>query len=97
MKKKAKGLDALTQASASTTGISENETETNSGKSKPSKPAKKQAGTQFYMYMQKSTHDQLRDLAHHERISMAKIMLEGLDEVFKKRGLKSIKELSKEK
>jgi hypothetical protein len=46
-------------------------------------------------YLPPSVHDQLRHVAYEERVKMHDLLLEGLDLVFKKRGLPSIEELKK--
>ena len=46
-------------------------------------------------YLSPPVHEQLRHLAYEERVKMHDLLLEGLDLVFKKRGLLSIEELKK--
>jgi len=46
-------------------------------------------------YLPPSVHDQLRELAHVERVKMHSLVLEGIDAVFKRHGLKSIAELTR--
>ena len=46
------------------------------------------------VYLPESVYDQLRTLAFEERRKMHDYLLEGLDLVFKRRGLKSIAELT---
>ena len=46
-------------------------------------------------YLPPQVHEQLRHLAHEERVKMHDLLLEGLDLVFKERGLPSIEELKK--
>ena len=46
-------------------------------------------------YLPPPVHEQLRHLAYEERIKMHDLLMEGLDLVFKKRGLPSIEELKK--
>jgi hypothetical protein len=41
-----------------------------------------------------AVHDQLRELAFSERVKMHTLIMEGLDAVFRARGLKSIEELT---
>ena len=55
--------------------------------------ATKQATVQQTVYLQPAVHDQLRELAFSERVKMHAIIMEGLDAVFRQRGLKSIEEL----
>jgi hypothetical protein len=45
------------------------------------------------VYLPPPVHDQLRHVAYEERVKMHDLLLEGLDLVFKKRGLPSIEEL----
>jgi hypothetical protein len=47
------------------------------------------------VYLPPPVHDQLRHVAYEERVKMHDLLLEGLDLVFKKRGLPSIEELKK--
>jgi len=42
------------------------------------------------VHLPPAVHDQLRELAFHERVKMHAILLEGLDRVFKDRGLKPL-------
>ena len=44
-------------------------------------------------YLPPPVHEQLRHLAYEERVKMHDLLLEGLDLVFKKRGLPSIEEM----
>jgi hypothetical protein len=47
------------------------------------------------VYLPAQVHDQLRSLAFEERKKMHDFLVEGLDRVFKNRGLKSFEELTK--
>jgi hypothetical protein len=47
------------------------------------------------VYLPAQVHEQLRALAFEERKKMHDFLVEGLDRVFKNRGLKSFSELSK--
>jgi len=49
------------------------------------------------VYVPQAVYEQWRELAFTERKKMHDYLIEGLDLVFKKRGLKSIKELTNEK
>ena len=65
----------------------------------PAAPAKrrgatKQATIQQTLYLAPAVHDQLREVAFAERVKMHALLLEGLDEVFRKRGLKPIEQLA---
>lgn len=50
---------------------------------------------QVAVYLEPPVHDQLRELAFHERGSIHGLILEGLDLLLKKRGLKSIAQLTR--
>lgn len=54
----------------------------------------KKARQQLPTYIPNNAYEQLRKLAFDERASMNALILEGLDLVFKNRGLKSIAELA---
>ena len=56
--------------------------------------ATKEATIQQTVYLPPAVHDQLRELAFSERVKMHTIIMEGLDAVFRARGLKSIEELT---
>ncbi len=56
--------------------------------------ATKAATIQQTNYLPPSVHEQLRELAHVERVKMHDLTMEGLDLFFKKRCLKSIAELT---
>jgi hypothetical protein len=55
--------------------------------------ATKEATIQQTLYLPPTVHDQLRELAFTERVKMHALILEGLDSVFRKRGLRSIANL----
>ena len=46
------------------------------------------------VYLPPAVHDQLRELAFVERVKMHALLIEGLDLVFKARGLKPLSELT---
>ena len=56
--------------------------------------ATKDATIQQTVYLPPAVHDQLRELAFSERAKMHTLIMEGLDAVFRARGLKSIEELT---
>jgi hypothetical protein len=56
--------------------------------------ATKDATIQQTVYLPPAVHDQLRELAFSERAKMHALLMEGLDAVFRARGLKSIEELT---
>ncbi len=62
--------------------------------SKQEPPAKRPGIKQHTAYLPEAVHEQLRRLAFEENRKIHDYLLEGLDRVFKDRGLKSIKELS---
>lgn len=58
-------------------------------------PARPRAGVkQQTLYLPGPVHEQLRRLAFEERVKMHGLLLEGLDRVFKDRGLKGLAELA---
>ena len=57
-------------------------------------PLKKRA-VQQSLYLDQPVYEQLRELAFHEGKAMHALVLEGLDLLFKKRGLKSLGQLGK--
>jgi len=59
----------------------------------PRRNATKQATIQQTLYLPPAVHDQLRELAFVERVRMHALLLEGLDEVFRKRGMRPLSEL----
>ena len=56
--------------------------------------ATKDATVQQTVYLPPAVHDQLRELAFAERVKMHALIMEGLDAVFKARGMKSIAALT---
>jgi hypothetical protein len=57
--------------------------------------ARRQARTiQQTVYLPPAVHDQLRELAFSERVRMHTLLMEGLDLVFRGRGLKPIADLT---
>jgi hypothetical protein len=56
--------------------------------------ATKEATIQQTVYLPPAVHDQLRELAFSERVKMHALIMEGLDAVFRARGLKSIDQLT---
>ncbi len=85
-KKKAAGLDALANVKSEVIDkpvILE----------APIKKSTEKKTKSFPLHLPLETHKVLRELAFHEDTSMTKIILEGVDVVFKERGLRSIAEL----
>jgi len=59
-------------------------------------PARRKAATiQQTVYLPPAVHDQLRELAFAERVKMHSLLMEGLDLVFKARGLRPLSELAR--
>jgi hypothetical protein len=56
--------------------------------------ATKDATIQQTVYLPPAVHDQLRELAFSERVKMHALIMEGLDAVFRARGMKSIATLN---
>jgi hypothetical protein len=56
--------------------------------------ATKDATIQQTVYLPPAVHDQLRELAFSERVKMHALIIEGLDAVFRARGMKSIANLT---
>jgi len=52
--------------------------------------ATKDATVQQTVYLPPAVHDQLRELAFSERVKMHALIMEGLDAVFRARGMKPI-------
>ena len=61
----------------------------------PSTARRKSATIQQTVYLPPAVHDQLRELAFAERVKMHALLMEGLDLVFKARGLKPLSELTR--
>lgn len=57
--------------------------------------ATKDATIQQTVYLPPAVHDQLRELAFSERIKMHALIMEGLDAVFRARGMRSIADLTR--
>jgi hypothetical protein len=56
----------------------------------------KQRARQMSLYLEPAVYDQLRDLAFTERTKIHPLLIEALDLLFRKRGLKSTKQLEAE-
>jgi hypothetical protein len=56
--------------------------------------ATKEATIQQTLYLPPAVHDQLRELAFSERVKMHTLIMEGLNAVFRARGMKSIADLN---
>ncbi len=56
--------------------------------------ATKEATIQQTVYLPPAVHDQLRELAFSERVKMHTLIMEGLDAVFRARGMKPIEDLT---
>src|SRR3954468_10303789 len=55
----------------------------------------KRRSVQQSLYLEPPVYEQLRELAFHERRAMHTLVLEGLDLLFRKRGLKPLEQLEK--
>ncbi len=84
-KKKAAGLDALANIKSEVIEKPVLEAPIIKTTEKKTKP--------FPLHLPLEVHKVLRELAFHEDTSMTKIILEGVDAVFREKGLKSIAEL----
>jgi hypothetical protein len=62
--------------------------------SAPRRSSTKEATIQQTVYLPPPVHEQLRELAFSERVKMHAIIMEGLDAVFRARGLKSVSDLT---
>jgi hypothetical protein len=60
----------------------------------PRRSATKDATIQQTVYLPPAVHEQLRELAFSERVKMHSLIMEGLDAVFRTRGMKSIAALT---
>jgi hypothetical protein len=60
----------------------------------PRRHTTKDATIQQTVYLPPAVHDQLRELAFSERVKMHALIMEGLDAVFRARGMKSIADLT---
>jgi hypothetical protein len=65
------------------------------GDPEPSPDRRKARSIQQTVYLPPAVHDQLRELAFAERVKMHSLLMEGLDLVFKDRGLKPLSELTR--
>ncbi len=89
-KRTAAGLSAMEKA-AQNMAAGETEIEV-----KPDDPVKSKKTTQAVVVnMPVEVHQALREISFHSRVSMTKLILEGVDSVFKARGMPGIGELGK--
>lgn len=56
--------------------------------------ATRETTVQQTVYLPPAVHEQLRELAFSERVKMHALLMEGLDSVFRSRGLKTINDLT---
>ncbi len=61
----------------------------------PPTARRRPATIQQTVYLPPTVHDQLRELAFAERVKMHSLLMEGLDLVFRARGLKPLSELTR--
>ena len=59
-------------------------------------PSNKPDKVVFSLHLPEAAHAKLRELSYHERQSMTKLILEGVDLLFTKRGISPIAELHKD-
>ena len=60
-------------------------------------PSNKPDKVVFSLHLPEAAHTKLRELSYHERQSMTKLILEGVDLLFAKRGISPIAELHKDR
>lgn len=93
-KKAAAGLDALKNLQAP------KEPEAPAAQPEPVAKPRQETGKSgkvvFSLHLPEEAHNKLRELSFHERNSMTKLILEGVDLLFAQRGLPSIEELKKD-
>lgn len=82
-KKKAAGLEALKQLS----NVEESSKIPEVTSSLKPKPKKGKDKVIFSLHLSSQAHEKLRELSFFERQSMTRLLLEGLDMVFEKRGI----------
>lgn len=88
-KKAAAGLDALKQLATPPSSPTLPQPAAPEANDKPDKVV-------FSLHLPEAAHAKLRELSFHERNSMTKLILEGVDLLFAQRGLPSIEELRKD-
>lgn len=88
-KKKAAGLDALKNLSIPTPATAPVQV----ANTVPAPTPRKNDKVIFSLHLPETAHNKLRELSFHERQSMTKLILEGVDLLFAKRGISSINEL----
>ena len=88
-KKAAAGLDALKHLATPQASPAPPSPAAPEPSSKPDKVV-------FSLHLPEAAHAKLRELSFHERQSMTKLILEGVDLLFAKRGISPIAELHKD-
>ena len=88
-KKAMAGLDALKHLATPPTSPTPPQSVAPEANSKPDKVV-------FSLHLPEAAHAKLRELSFHERQSMTKLILEGVDLLFAKRGISPIAELHKD-
>lgn len=88
-KKAAAGLDALKHLATPPTSPDPPLPAAPEASNKPDKVV-------FSLHLPEAAHAKLRELSFHERQSMTKLILEGVDLLFAKRGISPIAELHKD-
>lgn len=90
-KKAAAGLDALKHLATPQTSLAPQQP----AAPEPI-PSSKPDKVVFSLHLPEAAHAKLRELGYHERQSMTKLILEGVDLLFAKRGISPIAELHKD-
>lgn len=88
-KKAMAGLDALKHLATPPTSPTPTQPVAPEANSKPDKVV-------FSLHLPEAAHAKLRELSFHERQSMTKLIMEGIDLLFAKRGISPIAELYKD-
>ena len=59
-------------------------------------PTTKQPKVPFSLHLPEEAHSKIREIAFHERVTMTKLMLEGIDMLLENRGLPPVSKLNQE-
>jgi len=93
--RKSPGLDALKNAGANIQGEVVQETAPVEAVVAAAPDKSKGKNKAFPLHLPVEVHEALRELSFHERKSMSVLLREGVDFVFKNRGMPTIEELQK--
>mgnify|MGYP005991687695 CR=1 FL=1 len=63
----------------------------------PTSTGEKESKTYFSLGLPAEAHEKLRELSYHERTSITRLILEGVDRLFENRGLPPLAKSSKDK